>query len=212
MFITTFTSPTILSQINPLYASHPTYCISCFILSTHLRLGPQSDLLPLGFPHQIPKHTSLLLYTCYVIHPSHLFWLDHPNNIWWGLQILTQATSLASSIQTSWFQTLIPSWMSYSLGDNPASEFYVPTFRNTLFRIRRSCKQKRISSQLFLFTRTMKMEQCSETSAHKIQKPGKHSFPHPKKKNTTRDIFGRFWKGWSWSPDLQNEDHLLSSN
>ena len=40
----------ILSQINPLHASRPTYLISSFILSTHLRLGPQSDLLPLGFP------------------------------------------------------------------------------------------------------------------------------------------------------------------
>jgi hypothetical protein len=112
----------------------------------------------------------------------------------------------------SWFQTLIPLWMSYSLGDNPASEFYVPTFRNTLFHIRRSCKQKRISSRLFfLFTRPIKMEQCSETSAHKIQKPGKHPLPlppPPQKKNTARELFGRFWKAWSWSPDLQNEDHL----
>jgi len=51
----------------------------------------------------------------------------------------------------------------FLLGDSPASEFYVPTFRNN------------VCSILF-FTRPMKMEQtvCSETSAYKIQTPGNH--------------------------------------
>jgi hypothetical protein len=38
----------------------------------------------------------------------------------------------------------------FFLGNSPASEFYMPTFQNTL---------------------SMKMEQCSETSAYKIQTP-----------------------------------------
>ena len=43
----------------------------------------------------------------------------------------------------------------FLLGNSPASEFYMPTFRNTL---------------------SMKMEQieCSETSAYKIQTPGNY--------------------------------------
>ena len=28
------------------------------------------------------------------------------------------------------------------LGDSPASEFYMPTFRNTLFHLHRRCKQE----------------------------------------------------------------------
>jgi hypothetical protein len=44
--------------------------------------------------------------------------------------------------------------------------FYVPTFRNTLFHLHRSCK----------FTRPIKMELtgCSKTSIRKIQTPGNH--------------------------------------
>jgi len=55
------------------------------------------------------------------------------------------------------------------LGDSPAAEFYMPTFRNTV-----------PSSSSYL---PMKMEQteCSETSAYKIQTPGnrpKESIQH----------------------------------
>jgi hypothetical protein len=49
----------------------------------------------------------------------------------------------------------------FLLGDSPASEFYVPTFRNTSIFVGR-----------VLSTRHMNMEQCSETLAHKIQTPG----------------------------------------
>jgi len=56
----------------------------------------------------------------------------------------------------------------FLLGDSPASEFYMPTFRNTH------------STRTYL---PMKMEQteCSETSAYKIQTPGEL----PKRKRTT---------------------------
>ena len=43
------------------------------------------------------------------------------------------------------------------LGYSPASEFYVPTFRNTLSHLHRQ---------------VMEQTECSETSAHKIQTPG----------------------------------------
>jgi len=53
------------------------------------------------------------------------------------------------------------------VGDSRASEFYVPTFRNTLFQLHRWCK---------LPTTPMKVEQTvfSETSTHKIRTPGNH--------------------------------------
>ena len=31
----------------------------------------------------------------------------------------------------------------FPLGDSPASEFYMPTFRNTLFYLHRRCKQEK---------------------------------------------------------------------
>jgi len=48
------------------------------------------------------------------------------------------------------------------LGDSPASEFYVQTFRNILYHLH---------------------VECSETSAYKIQTPG--NYPKKEKKNTT---------------------------
>ena len=56
----------------------------------------------------------------------------------------------------------------FLLGDSPVSEFYMPTFRNTLFHLHRQ-----VGACTYL---PMKMEQteCSETSAYKIQTPGNH--------------------------------------
>jgi len=44
----------------------------------------------------------------------------------------------------------------FLLGDSPASEFYVPTFRNTLSHLHRWCK----------LTRPMKMEQSVPKRRH----------------------------------------------
>ena len=73
----------------------------------------------------------------------------------------------------------------FILGDPPASEFYVLTFRNNLsvpsthvvWTSRITGMGFAVRSHLFfLFTPPMKVEQtgCSETSAHKIQAPGNH--------------------------------------
>jgi len=55
----------------------------------------------------------------------------------------------------------------FFLGNSPASEFYIPAFRNTLFHLHR---------QVGEYYLPMKMEQteCSETSAYTIQTPGKY--------------------------------------
>jgi len=52
------------------------------------------------------------------------------------------------------------------LGDSPAPEIYIPTFRNTLFHL-----HEQVGTYL-----PMKMEQtgCSETSAYTFQTPGNH--------------------------------------
>jgi hypothetical protein len=57
----------------------------------------------------------------------------------------------------------------FLLGNSPASEFYMPTFQNTLFHLHRQV------GVLYTYL-PMKMEQteCSETSAYKIQMPGNY--------------------------------------
>ena len=63
--------------------------------------------------------------------------------------------------------------------DSPASEFYMQTFRNTMFHLHRRVGMKN-SSYLPTYkdgTDTyppMKMEQCCETLAYKIQTPENH--------------------------------------
>ena len=53
----------------------------------------------------------------------------------------------------------------FLLGDSPASEFYVQTFQNNVCSILTGGVSKK---------NPMKMEECSETSAHKIYKPENH--------------------------------------
>ena len=55
------------------------------------------------------------------------------------------------------------------LGDTPASEFYMPTFRNTLFHLHRRC-QCIVSA----YTTYEHGAECSETSPYKIYTPGYH--------------------------------------
>ena len=50
----------------------------------------------------------------------------------------------------------------FLLSNSPASEFYMPTFRNTLFRLHTYLPMK------------MERTECSETSAYKIQTPGNY--------------------------------------
>ena len=40
------------------------------------------------FLHQNLVRTSHFSHTCYMPCPSHSSWFDHPNNIWWGVQII----------------------------------------------------------------------------------------------------------------------------
>jgi hypothetical protein len=40
------------------------------------------------FLHQNTICTSPCPHTCYMPRPTHSSWSDHPNNIWWGAQII----------------------------------------------------------------------------------------------------------------------------
>ena len=64
----------ILGQPKPVHNPHPTSWRSILILSTHLRLGLHSGLLPSGFPTKILQHplSSPIRATC----PAHLIILD----------------------------------------------------------------------------------------------------------------------------------------
>ena len=64
----------ILSQINPVYAPHPTSWWTTLILSSHLHIGLQSGLFPSGFPTKTVQASliSLMKATC----PAHLILLD----------------------------------------------------------------------------------------------------------------------------------------
>jgi len=58
-----------------------------FDISSHLCLGLPSGFLPTGFPPKI-LYAFLISIVCYMPHPSHPPWFDHPNNIWWSVQVM----------------------------------------------------------------------------------------------------------------------------
>jgi hypothetical protein len=72
--------------------------------------GSSKWSLSLRFPHQNLVYTSPLDIRTNMYHPSHSSRFDHPNNIWWGLQI-PKFLTLQFSPLPCYF---IPLWPKYS--------------------------------------------------------------------------------------------------
>ena len=80
----------------------------------------------------------------------------------------------------------------FLLGNSPASQFYMPTFRNTMFHLHRHLP--------------MKMGQCSDTSAYKIETPG--NYP---KENTLYSEHGKSLKSRCEEKEKTNKMQQLDA-
>ena len=81
---------------------HPVHASTSHILNIHLNIilpsmpGSSKWSLSLRFPHQNLVYTFPLPHMCYLSYPSHSSWFDHPNNIWWAIQIINNNFGLGS--------------------------------------------------------------------------------------------------------------------
>jgi hypothetical protein len=67
--------------------SHPISLRSILILSSHLYLGFWM-VLPFRLSNQRTVCISHIYDACYMSHPSHPPWFDHPDNIWWSVKVI----------------------------------------------------------------------------------------------------------------------------
>jgi len=105
-FITTFTRD---YQLSLSWAINP----SSHFLESHLNIflpsmpGSSKWSPSLRFLHQNPVCTSSLPHTCYMPHPSHSSRFDHPNSVWWAIQIIKLLIMQFSPLPCH----LVPPWV-----------------------------------------------------------------------------------------------------
>ena len=115
----------ILSQINPVHAPHPTIWRSVLLLSFHIRLGLPNGFFPSGF-RTIILYAPLLSPYVQCARPPHSSPFYHPNNIWWGVQIVqfrtfnTVDTEICHDLDGSRPHRIV-SLVSYFYDEFPAS-------------------------------------------------------------------------------------------
>ena len=89
--ITTLQNPTTSPYPEPDQFSP---CPTTHFLKIHLNIilpptpGSSKWSLSIRLPHQNPAYISPLPHICYMPRPSHYSRCHHPNNIWWGVQII----------------------------------------------------------------------------------------------------------------------------
>ena len=117
---TSFKSPLlvpILSQMNPMHTCLTSRIFIDILPSTR---GSSVWSLSFMFPHQNSICISPLPHTRYMHRPSHSSRFDHPNNIWWAVQIikLSLCSFLHSPVTSS---ILDPNILLNTLFSNPLS-------------------------------------------------------------------------------------------
>jgi hypothetical protein len=88
---------------------HPTSRISTLISYSHLRLKSSTWFPSLRSTHQNPVCASPVSHTCHKTRQCHSSWFDHPNNIWWKVQIFKLLVMYATSFllrPNTFFSTL----------------------------------------------------------------------------------------------------------
>ena len=77
----------ILTQINPIHPPPHFHKINLNINLPSMS-GSSKWSFSFGFLYQIPVYASPILLRCYMPRPSHSSRFDHPNCIWWALEII----------------------------------------------------------------------------------------------------------------------------
>jgi hypothetical protein len=114
-----------------IHALPPTFLISILILSSHLRLGFPSGLIPIG-SHTKTLHAPLP-HTSYMLYPSQFSWFNQ-SSIWWGVQSMKLLVMSYSALPCY----LVPLGSKYppqhSILENPQltflSSMWVTNFHN----------------------------------------------------------------------------------
>jgi hypothetical protein len=70
-------------QSTPSHPNSPRYTVTLYF---HLRLGLLSSLFSCS--NQYIVCICHFFHACYMSYPSNPAWFDHPNNIWWGVQVV----------------------------------------------------------------------------------------------------------------------------
>ena len=75
----------IVSQVNMVHSDHSISLRPILLLTTYWCTSIPCDL----FPSSVPSQTPLVVFrTCYMPCPPGVSWFDHPNIIWWSVQIM----------------------------------------------------------------------------------------------------------------------------
>jgi hypothetical protein len=92
---------------------YPTSWRSILILSSHLYLCLPNGFFPSCFPTKT-LYAVFLPHMCYIPQPTYYSQFDHPNNIWWGVEVIKLLImQFPPLLLTCWSEAQIFSSASY---------------------------------------------------------------------------------------------------